>query len=103
MNVKKGFLRLVIVLSIVPVVVGFPFSFSYKTGEFGFGLMVCGPIIVWLAYFAAIFVRKGFSDKYCANCEKTIGKLEESQIFKEHVVCAECHNKLSENQKEEIS
>lgn len=32
----------------------------------------------------------------CKNCEKTIGKLEKAFILKKHIVCAECHQKLSE-------
>jgi hypothetical protein len=31
----------------------------------------------------------------CANCERIIGKLETPHLWKEHVVCAQCHAVLS--------
>jgi len=30
----------------------------------------------------------------CENCGATIGKLEKSYLFEDHVVCGECHQKL---------
>ncbi|GAI31427.1 unnamed protein product, partial [marine sediment metagenome] len=30
----------------------------------------------------------------CANCERVIGKLEHSCIFKDHIVCVRCYQKL---------
>jgi hypothetical protein len=30
----------------------------------------------------------------CANCGRTIGKLETPHVHNEHVVCAECHGRL---------
>jgi len=34
----------------------------------------------------------------CKNCGRTIGKLEESYLFEDHVVCGECHQKLKNQQ-----
>lgn len=34
----------------------------------------------------------------CANCGATIGKLEKSYLFEDHVVCGECHQKLKNQQ-----
>lgn len=33
----------------------------------------------------------------CANCEQMIGNLETPNIFRDQVVCAECHKRLSES------
>lgn len=30
----------------------------------------------------------------CENCGRTIGKLEKSYVFEDHVVCCECHQRL---------
>ena len=35
------------------------------------------------------------SEETCANCDRSIGKLEEGFAWKDNVVCNECHQKLS--------
>ncbi|MHC4365583.1 MAG: RDD family protein, partial [Planctomycetota bacterium] len=30
----------------------------------------------------------------CENCGRTIGKLEQAYVFKKHIVCLQCHEKL---------
>lgn len=30
----------------------------------------------------------------CANCGRTIGRLEKSYVFEDHIVCSECYLKL---------
>ena len=62
-----------------------------------------GFVAIWAIYGVGLYIIKGFNTNYCANCEKETGKLEVQFKFNEHVVCAECHKKLSENRKEGIS
>ena len=40
--------------------------------------------------------------KICANCEGTIGKLEKSYVFEQQTVCANCYNKLKEQEQKEL-
>ncbi len=103
MNRKKGILRLAIVLSVVFVVLGVMIGASGGDEDFAFRVGIFGPVLVWICCWGFWFVLKGFEAQQCENCEEDIGKLEENFNFKGHVVCAECHKKLSENQKEGIS
>ena len=34
-------------------------------------------------------------DERCENCSAPIGKLESPQIWNDHIVCTDCHRKLS--------
>lgn len=36
--------------------------------------------------------------KNCANCGATIGNLEKSYLFEDHVVCGECHQRLKNHE-----
>lgn len=36
--------------------------------------------------------------KECANCGATIGKLEKSYLFEDHVVCYKCHQRLKNHE-----
>ena len=103
MNRKKGTLRLAIVLSVVFVVLGVMIGASGGDEDFVFTIGIFGPVLVWICYWGFWFILKGFEAHQCENCERSIGKLEEQFKFNEHMVCAECHKKLSENQKEGIS
>lgn len=101
MNLRKGFKRLVFILSLIPVLIGIGIFICGLVD--GYDDMVIGGVLtaligfvsIWAIYGVVLYIIKGFNENCCANCERPIGKLEESQIFKEHVVCAECHKKLS--------
>ena len=103
MNRKKGTLRLAIVLSILFVVFGVMIGTSGGDEDFALTIVVFGPVLVWICYVGFWFVLKGFDAHKCENCEKNIGKLEDQFKFNDHMVCAECHKKLKENQKEGTS
>jgi len=64
MNTKKGYLRIAIVLSIVPVIVGMLmvlFSGSGSACEkiVGLATAVIGPVVIWGVYGCAFFAFKG--------------------------------------------
>lgn len=103
MNIKKGSLRIAIVLSALSIVFAFMIGGPGGDEDVGFMVGIFGLILIWLCFVGFWFVLQGFKAQHCENCEKNIGKLEEQLKFNEHVVCAECHKKLSESQKEEIS
>jgi len=66
MNTKKGYLRIAIVLSIVPVIVGmimFIFGGSANEKTVGLAMAVIGPAVIWGVYGCAFFAFKGF---YCS-------------------------------------
>jgi uncharacterized membrane protein len=106
MNLKKGFRRLVFVISLLPVLIGIILLIGGLIDEdeelIGAGLLVAfiGFVAVWTIYGIILYIVKGFKESYCANCEEDIGKLEKTYSFKGHIVCEECHNKLSGNQSE---
>ena len=109
MNLRKGFKRLVFILSLIPALIGIiVFIVGLVDEDDGMligGLLTAliGFITIWAIYGVVLFIIKGFNSHHCENCEKNIGKLEEEFKFNEHVVCAECYKKLNENQKDEIS
>ena len=109
MSLRKGFKRLVFILSLIPVLIGIGVLIGGLVDEdedlIGGGLLTIfiGFAAIWAIYGVVLYIIKGFNTNYCANCEREIGKLEKQFKFKEHVVCTECHKKLNENQKEEIS
>jgi DNA-directed RNA polymerase subunit RPC12/RpoP len=95
MNRKKGVLRITIVLCIVFLVYGAmrsPFD-----GDAFITIGVSGSVIAWICYWGFWFVLRGFNSYKCENCEKNIGNIEEKFTFNEHIVCAECHKKLTIN------
>ena len=102
-SIKKGTLRISIVLSALSIVLGLMIGGPGGDEDAGLAVGIFGPILIWLCFFGFWFVLKGFEAQQCENCEKNIGKLEEQFKFNEHLVCAECHKKLSEDQKEGIS
>ena len=109
MNLQKGFKRLVFILSLIPVLIGIIVIIVGLVEEDedmligGLLTALIGFVAIWIIYGLVLYIIGGFNAKCCANCEREIGKLEEQFKFKEHVVCTECHKKLNENQKEEIS
>jgi len=63
MNTKKGYLRIAIVLSIVPVIVGMImviFGGSANEKTVGLAMAVIGPAVIWGVYGCAFFAFKGF-------------------------------------------
>lgn len=104
MNLRKGFKRLVFVISLIPVLIGIiMFIGGLVDGDddlLGGGLLTAliGFAAVWAVYGVILFIVRGFNANYCANCEADIGKLEDKYTFKEHMVCAECHKKLTQSQ-----
>ena len=109
MSLRKGFKRLVFILSLIPVLIGIVVFIAGLVDEEedmligGILTALIGFVAIWAIYRVVLYIIKGFNTNYCANCEIEIGKLEKQFKFKEHVVCTECHKKLNENQKEEIS
>ncbi len=109
MNLRKGFKRLVFILSLIPVLIGIAIALMGIVEEenelliVGFLTALIGFVAIWAVYGVVLYIVKGFNTNYCTNCEREIGKLEEQVKFKEYVVCAECHKRLSESQKEGIS
>ena len=108
MNLRKGFKRLVFILSLIPVLIGIGvFIGGLVDGDeeliFG-GLLTTfiGFVAIWAIYRVVLYIIKGFNTNYCANCEREIGKLEKQFKFKEHVVCTECHKKLTQNTDRDI-
>ncbi len=89
MNIKKGTFRLAIVLSILSVVLGVMILGSGGDEDVAATIAFCGPVLILICYLGFWFVIKGFKAQHCENCERNIGKLEESFNFKEYVVCAE--------------
>jgi len=62
MNTKKGYLRIAIVLSIMPVIVGMImviFGGSANEKTVGLAMAVIGPAVIWGVYGCAFFVFKG--------------------------------------------
>ena len=62
MNTKKGYLRIVTVLSIVPVIIGMLmliFSGSAYEKTVGLAMTLIGPVVIWGVYGCAFFVFKG--------------------------------------------
>jgi len=102
MNVRKGTLRLAIVLSVLSVMFGVMIGTAGGDEDFAFTIGIFGLILVWICYLGFWFVLKGFDAHKCENCEKNLGKLEKIFKFKEHMVCAECHKKLNENKEEKF-
>ena len=104
MNLRKGFKRLVFVVSLIPVLIGIIMIIGGIVDEYddiivgGFLVAPIGFAVVWAVYGVILFIARGFNANYCANCESDIGKLEEKYTFKEHIVCAECHKKLNQGQ-----
>lgn len=109
MNLHKGFKRLVFIVSLIPVLIGIAMALMGIVEEenelliVGFLTALIGFVAIWAVYGVVLYIVKGFNANYCTNCEREIGKLEEQVKFKEYVVCAECHKRLSESQKEGIS
>lgn len=103
MNLREGFKRLVVVLSLIPVLIGIVVFIGGLVAKDdrqlggGFCIVFFGFGGIWFFYGIMLYIIHGFKTTHCANCEETIGKLEEDQIFKGHVVCIECHKKLSES------
>jgi len=63
MNIKKGYLRITIILSIVPVIVGIlmlVFSNIADVKTAGLAMAVLGPAVIWTVYGCAFFPFKGF-------------------------------------------
>jgi len=63
MNTKKGCLKITIVLSIVPVIVGMLmliFSDSADEKTLGLAMAVIGPAVIWGVYGCAYFPFKSF-------------------------------------------
>ena len=63
MNMTKGYLKITIALSIVPLVVGMlmlVFSDSADVRTAGLVMAVLGPAVVWGVYGCAFFPFKGF-------------------------------------------
>ena len=66
MNLKKGFLRLALVLSAIPAIAGFfllLFSKGNRQAELALVIMGGGPVIVWAVYGIVYWIAKGFKDQ----------------------------------------
>lgn len=105
LNYKRGFRRIILVLSLVIATVGF-FVFASESYDFDsedaieamlFSIFLF--VIVWTSYFSICFVIafvvRGFQQIQCANCERIIKKPKEVRLYKDHSVCPGCHEKLS--------
>ena len=109
MNLRKGFKRLVFILSLIPALIGIAVFVTGLVDEDeelligGLLTALIGFVAIWAVYGVVLYIVKGFNANYCANCEREIGKLEEQLKFKEYMVCTKCHKKLSENQKAKTS
>ena len=109
MNVNKGILGLAIVsvawCVIVPLTV---LAVHYdeitdKEAELLVGISILGPLLILGFWCSLRFVLKGFTFQKCKNCEKSIGRIEESFRFGTHLVCKECFKRLSKTQEGEHS
>ena len=111
MNLRKGFKRLVSILSLIPALVGLGIIIvgcvngdddmvtgGILTALIGFvSIWAIYGIVRWAIYGIVRYIIKGFNENCCANCEREIGELEQVSKFNEHKVCGECYKKLNEN------
>ncbi len=66
MNTKRGYLRITIALSIVPVIVGMLMLILCDSADektVGFAMAVIGPAVIWGVYGCAYLVFKGSLQK----------------------------------------
>ena len=102
MNLRKGFKRLVFILSLIPVLIGIiVFIAGLVDGDDdmligGLLTVLIGFGAIWAIYGIVLYIIKGFNANYCDNCDKEIGKIEETYTFKEHIVCAKCYERLKD-------
>jgi len=102
-NLRKGIKRVVFILSLVPVFIGIAMFIiglvdnHYEMREAGFLTAVIGFGVIWIIYGVMLYIIKGFQTRYCANCERELGRIEELVNFKDYAVCIECYKKLTDN------
>jgi phosphatidylglycerophosphate synthase len=87
MNLRKGFKRLVFILSLIPALIGIAVFIAGLVDEDddmligGLLTTLIGFVAIWAIYGVVLYIIKGFNSHHCENCEKNIGKLEEQFKF----------------------